>query len=148
MMAYLNIREMNITSSSSSSLSFCLLIHLVMIGLALLTVHAMPSSSSSSSLQQELEQQQQQQQPSSSSLLSSSDLNELQLQRLLLSKRGNNLGRKLMCQIDHRNCRSFNEAKRMMNSATTTTNMVDERILQNLANLFERNPDWITSSMK
>ena len=83
MMAYLNIREMNITSSS---LSFCLLIHLVMIGLALLTVHAMPSSSSSSSLQ-ELEQQQQQQ-PSSSSLLSSSDLNELQLQRLLLSKRG------------------------------------------------------------
>ena len=90
MMAYLNIREMNITSSSSSSLSFCLLIHLVMIGLALLTVHAMPlssSSSSSSSLQQELEQQQQQQQPSSSSLLSS-DLNELQLQRLLLSKRG------------------------------------------------------------
>ncbi|KAH7637442.1 hypothetical protein HUG17_7648 [Dermatophagoides farinae] len=122
-MAYLNIREPMTLKSSKSSYYL-----MMIIGLALLNTqssyhaNAIPLSSSSP-LQQELDQQQQTQQPS--------DSNELQLARLLF-KRGNNLGRK----IDHRNCRSFNEAKRM--NSMTTDKRILQNLLQNLADLFER----------
>ncbi|KAH9402123.1 hypothetical protein TYRP_016697 [Tyrophagus putrescentiae] len=49
-------------------------------------------------------------------------------------KRGINLGRKMMCQIDHRNCGSFNEAKRFNQQPKINYNVLAYLLKNNLQN--------------